>query len=263
MSDRDRDEREVLAVAAARQHADDHHREVAGDRAALREAAAEVGIAGEHVDAAEAIVAQRHAAERTRRAARRRAALIAAAVVAVVAVGWVGWRLTLGRPAVAWRADLASPAGWTLDVSAGTRATLDWVSEPGTGQVARVTVEAAQPRGDGTWFVNLDGQGVPADASRHRAVVIELAGTLPAARVYLEAGEDERWRSPPIAVTAAFTRQRIELDRFEHQRRSGGDWRPAGDDAPDGLTALSIKLGWYVNPPSATGELRVAEVGLE
>src|SRR5688572_24376985 len=126
-----RDEREVLSVAAARQQAADEAREATDDRAVLRAAAAEVGIAGEHVDAAEAIVAQRRAFEPVRRARRRRAAGIAAAAAVVVVAGAVGWRLTLGRPAAAWRDGMESPAGWTLDVSAGTDATLAWADEPG------------------------------------------------------------------------------------------------------------------------------------
>jgi hypothetical protein len=259
----DRDEREILSIASARQQAEDDHADAGQSRAALREAAAEVGIAAHHVAAAEDIVAQRRAAERVRSAGRRRAALVAGAVIAVAAVGGLAWRFTVGRPAVAWHDTMDAPAAWVLDVSVDTDADLRWVDVPGRGSVAEVSVAAARPRDDGTWFVNLDRQGVPGDASRHDAVVVELEGTLPAARVYLEAGADERWRSPPIAVQPTWTRHRIALDSFEHQRRVDGQWRAAGGGAPEGLTALSIKVGWFVNAPTATGALRVAEVGLE
>jgi hypothetical protein len=199
--------------------------------------------------------------EAEHRLKRKRVTIVIVGLVAALGAGGVAWRLLHPEPAAAWSDGFEGSARWTLDTSEGTSASLRFEPAAGRGQVAVVAVEAVRPRADQTWFINLDGP--PVEARGLGAAVIELEGTLPRVRLFLEAGPDERWRSPPIAVPGQLARQRIPLARFEHQRRVDGRWDVTGGGPPRGVVVPSVKLGWYVNDPGATGMVRIAEVGLE
>lgn len=260
MTTRDHDA-EVLKVAVEL-HARDHAaNEAASASSAVREAAREVGVTEAQLDEAEAEVARRRAHEVTQRAKRARFLYGAVGALLAVALAVGVWKLTAPPPPSPWVERFATHSRWALDVSPGTSAHLAFETEGGR-EVAAVTVDRTAPRADGTWFVNLDATGLPR-VEGDSAMVIELAGTLPVARIYLEAGTDERWRSPPVAVQPAWTRHRVPLANFEHQRRAEGRWRVVSAAPPSGVTTVSVKLGHYVNAPESTGTLRVREIGAE
>jgi hypothetical protein len=260
MKTRDHDA-EVLKVAVelqARDHATD---EAARANSAVREAAREVGVTDAQLDEAEAEVARRRAHEAAERSKRTRFLYGAAGATLALGLAVGVWKLSAPPPPSPWVERFTEHSRWALDVSPGTSAHLAFETEGGR-EVAAVTVDRAAPRADGTWFVNLDATGLPR-VEGDSVMVIELSGTLPTARIYLEAGTDERWRSPPIAVEPTWTRHRVPLANFEHQRRSDGRWRVVSAAPPSGVTTVSVKLGHYVNAPEATGTLRVREVGAE
>jgi hypothetical protein len=238
--------------------------------AAFREAAVEAGLDPQLLARAEEELARRERlAVQAAGRGRRRRRLVAVAVASVLALGAAGLglaRVLFPPPPAPWveTFDAVDVAGrWALDTNPDTRATLSWQQEPGRGQAAVVRVDAFAPAHDGTYHVNLDGMLAPEDASRYSDLVVDLKGSLPAARVYLEAGTDERWRSPEIAVQRDWTTHRLPLRSFERQERQGGAWRTVGWSAPEGVSQLSVKLGHYMNPPDGAGELCVDALRFE
>lgn len=236
--------------------------------AAFREAALEAGLDPQLLARAEEELVRREqvaaaAAERGRRRMRM-AAFGALGAIAIGAAG-VGLSQTLFPPPPApWVETFDAPGvSWSLDRNADTRATLSWQEEPGRGQVAVVRVDAFAPAPDGAYHVNLDGVVAPADAGRYSAVVVDLKGSLPVARMYIEAGTDARWRSPAISVQRGWTTHRLPLRSFERQERRSGEWRTVGWSAPEGVSQLSIKLGHYMNSADTAGELYVDALRFE
>lgn len=260
-------QQQVLRVAFELQAADAASEEQKLSEAAFREAAVETGLDPQLLARAEEELARRErVAAETAARNRKRMRVAAVAVLGAVAVGAAGLglaRVLFPPPPAPWAETFDAPGRWALDTSAGTRATLSFQEEPGRGQVAVVQVDAFAPGQDGKYHVNLDGVVAPADAARYEEVAVDLKGTLPAARVYLEAGTDERWRSPEIAVQRDWTTHRLPLRTFERQERQGGTWRTVDWSAPDGVTQLSVKLGHFMNAPDATGALLVDALRFE
>jgi hypothetical protein len=248
------DPREVLQVAVELADAD---AEARAEREAAEEAARELGVEG-HLAEAEHVVAQRRwlAEEaKARRGRWLRGGLVAAAIAGA---GLFTWQAVQPDPGVPFSLAVAEAGAVILDASPGTLATLQL-----DGAQAEVTVTEVAPRPDGTWFVNLDRRDVP-PLDGLSQLVVTLSGTLPQARVYLEAGSDERWRSGPIALGEAPTDHRLDLATFDHQRRGpDGRWKTVDGRAPTGVRVLSVKLGHFVNPPTATGWVRVGQVRAE
>jgi hypothetical protein len=266
-SSSDHRQREVLRIAFELQAAQAASEEQKLSEAAFREAALESGLDPQLLARAEAELARREqAAAQSAGQRRRRMRLAAVAVLGAVALGAAGLGLApvlFPPPPAPWAETFDAPGRWALDINAGTRATVSWQEEPGRGQVAVVRVDGFAPAQDGKYHVNLDGLLAPADASRYSEVAVDLKGSLPAARVYLEAGTDERWRSPAISVQGDWTTHRLPLRSFERQQRHGGAWRTVDWSAPEGVSQLSVKLGHFMNPPDATGELFVDALRFE
>jgi hypothetical protein len=254
----DDERRRVIEKAIALKARDDAWR--TDDPRSLEAAAAELGITSDQLREAQATLARDQALDAERRLSRRRWLIRGGGAALAIAAGVGIWAAVRPAPPEPWTADF-SAGTWQLDVSAGTVARLNVVAEGGV-TVADVTVESVAPRGDGTWFVNLDGTGLPAIAG-HQSVSVTLGGTLPNARLYLEAGQDERWRSPPIAVPRSPERRTLPLAAFEHQTREGGKWTTASGSAPTRIDTISWKFGHFVNPPGAAGSVRLGALHLE
>jgi hypothetical protein len=260
----ERARRAALNRAVELQSEVDRRARDAQETAALREAAREVGVEPEVFDRAAAEVAEQARAE-ARAAAdaargRSRAWALAAGAAAVAAVGLggvfvVGWATREPPAPPPVTVGFEGPAGFGLDASPGTRASLRFAEEAGRGRVAVVEVDGTAPAADGTWHVNLDATEVPANPGAFRSVSFDVKGSLPNVRLYLEVGADERWRSPPIAVGSDWTRREVPLTAFEHQVRRDGAWKVVGSELPERLDAVSFKVGHYVNPPDATGDV--------
>jgi hypothetical protein len=271
-SSSDHRQREVLRIAFELQAAQAASEEQKLSEAAFREAALESGLDPQLLARAEEELARReHVAAQAAAQRRRRRRLAAVAVLGVLAVGAAGLALApvlYPPPPAAWVETFDAPGGararpWALDTNPDTRAALSWQAEPGRGQVAVVRVDEFAPARDGKYHVNLDGLHAPGDASRYSELALDLKGSLPTARVYLEAGTDERWRSPAIAVQRDWTTHRLPLRTFERQQRHDGAWRTVDWSAPEGVSQLSVKLGHFMNPPEATGELFVDALRFE
>ena len=247
---------EVLEVAVELHAEDEAARDVERARPAVHEAAVDLGVDGQ-LGRAEAEVERRRQVASASRARRKRWTAWIAGVVLALGLGVGTWQLAQPTPPTPWTV-VADRATWILDVSPGTRAHQRFESEGGQ-PVAVVDVGSAQPGPDGTWFVNLDLSNAPALAG-HDTLALELAGTLPHARVYLEAASDERWRSPLIAVQPNWTTHRLPLATFEHQKRRDGKCHVVEPREPTGVKVLSVKLGHFVNEPDATGFVRVRGV---
>ncbi|MCC6619788.1 MAG: hypothetical protein IT385_00955 [Deltaproteobacteria bacterium] len=258
---------EVLEVAVELHAQEEVDKDAERARRAVHEAAVELGVDHQLVRA-EAEVARRRAEAEARRAeadarrARRKTWLKRLGGLALaIGLGIGAWQIAQPAPPTPWTL-VADERAWVLDVSPGTVARETEETHEGR-TVPVVTVDRAAPRGDGTWFVNLDRSDVPAFAG-HDTLVIALSGTLPRARVYLEAGSDARWRSPPIEVRATWTDHRLPLASFERQvKRPDGRWQVVASAPPEGITTVSVKLGHVVNEADARGLVRVGEIHVE
>jgi hypothetical protein len=248
MTDRDRILKRAFELAAE----EEAEHEQAEAHAELRVAVEDMGVDPAHVDRARAELLQK---EQERRRQRRKLALLGTALVTTGLVAAGAFHLLFPGAPEPWISSFDEPKQWALDVNAGTEAAVEFDEEAGRGRVARLTVRGFAVEKDGSFRVNLDSQHVPENAGRYRTLTIDAKGTLPVARVYLEHGVNERWRSPALRITPSWTQHRLDLQRFEHQRRESGIWRTVDDDAPEDVTQLSIKLGTYMNSPDAQGDV--------
>lgn len=199
------------------------------DEAHFRAAAAEVGIEGRLLDEAERQIVEeerereRVSAQRAEQRAKTLRRALAASVGAAVAVGVAaaGGRILFPPAPEPWVMPLDGPSGASLDVDPSSRATLRFVEVSGRGQVAEIAVERFVPDAQGQYRANLDVLPVPASLRGYQTVSVDLSGDLPAARLYLEAGPNERWRSPALSVTSEWKTHDIPLSAFEHQVQIG------------------------------------------
>ncbi len=236
---------------------------------ALAEAAVETGLEPRFLQEAEVELARReqvaalNAADRAK--TKRLVSWIlsgAAAVAGAVTVYVTTTQRALERPDP-WHATFDASSVWALQKNPESRATLAFEDVPGRGRAAHVSVEAFGTGDNQKYFVNLDDFSVPNEVSGYRDVVVELKGSLPVARVYLEA-DGERWRSPAIDVHDDWTTHRLPLSAFDRQEKgSNGEWHTASFSAPSRVQRLSVKVGHFMNPLEATGSLYVAALRLE
>jgi hypothetical protein len=234
---------------------------------ALREAAIAEGLQPLYLEKAEAELRRREALALETAAARRktarRAGLAAAALLATLALGWQLKPRLFPAPPAPWADGLEDSTRWSLDVDEGSRAALRWEQEAGRGQIAVIEVERFAGEASGQARANLDGLGVPAELSGYTAVVLDVRGSLPNARLYFEAGSEERWRSPAIALASSWAEHRVPLEAFEHQVRVGGKWQTTRWTAPSGVTQASVKVGHFINPADAVGDVHLDRLRLE
>ncbi len=234
---------------------------------AVREAAIAEGLDPSYLEKAEVELQRREAAQLEAKKARqktvRRAGITGALLAAALVIGWQIKPLVFAAPPAPWADGFEDSTRWSLDVDPGTRAQLRWEQQAGRGQVAVVSVEHFATGADAHPRANLDGLGVPSDLSGYSGVVIDVRGSLPNVRVYLEAGSEERWRSPAVALTSAWAEHRLPLKAFEHQVREAGKWQTTRWAAPKGLTQSSVKAGFFINPPEAVGDVYLDRFRLE
>ena len=235
--------------------------------AAVRDGALERGLAPAYLARAEQELARRESAEAdatlAMRTRRRRLVTGAVVALAVLAGGWGLNHWLNPPPAPPWSETFTEASRWSLDVNAGSRAALRWEQGPRGSRVAVVRIDALEADPSSAARVNLDGSGVPANLARYTTLRLDLRGSLPTARVYIEAGSEERWRSPAIAVTETWVEHALPLKNFERQTREAGKWHTAKWTAPENVTQLSVKVGDFMNPPGTTGELSVDGFRLE
>lgn len=81
-------------------------------------------------------------------------------------------------------------------------------------------------------------------------------------RVFLE-GDGVRWRSPPINLTSAWQAQTIPLDAFERQERGPDGFRVVGRGGVQDVRTWSLKVGHFMNPVDAAGEIEIDELRFE
>ncbi len=234
---------------------------------ALQDAAVETGLDPRFLAKAEEELARREvlaAEKKARRSKRLRMASVALLGALVLVGSGLGLARVLFPPSPqAWLETFDSPGRWGLDKNPSSGATLAWQPEAGRGQVAVVRVERLAPSQDGKYHVNLDSALAPPDASRYSDFVVDLKGSLPTARVFLEAGPEERWRSPPIDVQQNWTSHRLPLRSFERQEYRGGQWHTVGWSAPASARQISVKVGHFMNSPGTTGELFLDDLRFE
>lgn len=256
-------EQEVMDVAV-----DLHARLLADDERSTRDralavAATEVGVPPELVARATVMVDERRAAEALRRQRRTRVAMIGSAAVAAV----VGLTVALWPAPVPVIVDGFEGAStrWALDKNAETSAALrptagaDGVAD----HAVAVAVERFGAQADGKYHVNLDRHAALPPLDRHHQVTVRVRGHgLPVVRVFLE-GDGVRWRSPPITVGAEWGEHTLTLDSFERQQRKPGGFEVVGRGDVADVRQWSLKLGHYMNPVDATGEIEIDELRFE
>ena len=255
---------QVVRIALELQAKDKTTQPIEDFAGALRDAAVQEGLDPAYLEKAEQELKRRERealeAAATRKKGARRVVLVGAALIATLFGGWQISRWVSPAPSPPWTDEFDDSSHWSLDVNPGTHAQLRWQQEAGRGQVAVLNVEGFA---DSQFRVNFDGLGIPSDLSGYSELSVDVKGTLPNARVYLEAGSEERWRSPAIAVSGAWTEHRIALKSFEHQVREAGKWRTTHWAQPKGLTQSSVKVGYFINPADAIGDVYVDRLRLK
>lgn len=251
---------EVLREAVRRQEVDERERDARLDRESYAEAAQEMGISRAELDRA---AAESHAATvaRIRRGRRIRNTVAGAAVALLVAVG--GYRVANPpAPEPVTYTFQSDAQAWSGDFNG--RSTGSARQEGGRGII---DVERFVAEDDGRYWANLNTASVPASVEGSEAITLRIRGDggLGEARVFLENGPTERWRSPPIPVEAEWRTIRLRMDQLEHQTRddSRSPWRSTRGGSPDGVTGVSIKVGHPFNPTNARGRVEVDDLRIE
>ena len=251
---------EVLREAVRQQIVTEREREVTLDREAYAEAAAELGISRMELDRA---AAESHAAtvERIRRGRRLRNLVVGA--VAAVLLGAGAYRLI----------DPPAPDPTTYTFASATQAWSGEVNPRSAGRAGQengrgvIEVERFTAEDDGRYWANLNTASVPASLEGHETVTLRIRGDggLGNARVFIENGPTERWRSPEITVGAEWREVTFRLDQFEHQTRadSRSPWRGRGGGEPVTVTGVSLKVGHPFNPTDARGRVEVDDLRID
>jgi hypothetical protein len=257
---------EVVKVASELYQSDrDAHerqaeREMNANSAAM--AAEEVGMPREYMERAAELVQQRRT-ERVKRTRRRRTGILATA--GALTALWGGWSLMhpAALPPVAYTigADAAYP--WRLDSNVETKATV--VEQTVDGRKAAVLrVNGFARNGQGTYWANYTANFQPTDLSGYKSAAFQVKGTgLRTIRFYLEAGPNERWRSQPVNITPQWQEQKLNLRDFDHQTRSGGQWKRADSTTPGQVERFSFKVGDFMNDVNAKGDVALSDLRLE
>ena len=251
---------QVLREAVRQQDAAERERETRLDREAYADAAQELGITRTELDRA---AAEQHAATVVRIRRRRRVRNAVAGAVAAVLVAAGGYRVA-NPPA-------PDPTSYTFESAAQA-----WSPEFNPRSAGRagqeggrgvIEVERFTPEDDGRYWANLNSSSVPSSADGYRTVTLRVRGdgTLSQARLFLENGPTERWRSPAIPIGPEWQVVTIRLEQMEHQTRrdTRSPWRGERDGRPDELTGVSIKVGHPFNPPDARGRVEVDDLRIE
>lgn len=235
---------------------------------ALRDAAGELGLDPAYFEEARAQLAAEdaaraaEAAQKLEQRRRRRKSLGIGAALAVVVAGASAFGWSLLRPPEPRIEDFTGgEARWTLETNAGTQASVRWEEVAGRGHVAVIDVDRFAIDADGKFRANLD-QRAPIDLTGYNTLSFAVRGeALKVVRVFLET-PGERWRSPPVQITAQWTTATLPLEAFERQTRDGG-WKVVSWEAPRQIQAISFKVGHFMNGPEAAGEVFLDDLRLE
>jgi hypothetical protein len=251
---------EVLREAVRRQEVDEREREVRLDRESYAQAAQEMGISRAELDRA---AAEAHTATVARIRRGRRIRNTVAGAVAAVLVAAGAYRVANPPPPepVAWTFQNDAQA-WSGDFN--PRSTGRAAQESGRGVIV---VERFVAEDDGRYWANLNTPSVPASLDGYGTVTLRIRGEggLGQARVFIENGGTERWRSPGIPVGAEWRTVRFRLSQFEHQTRpdSRAPWRTRRGGPPGAVTGVSLKVGHPFNPTDARGRVEVDDLRIE
>ncbi len=244
--------------------------EVSLERRAALAAAEELGIPPAYLERAAAeLHAERAARIRAQRRRRRLTWGTLAALTLLAAAAGGGYLVTREepRPPIAVAAVAEPREGWRLNLNAGSSAALITAERDGHAVPGVRVDQFAAPAGDAEgYFVNLDSVTGPLLLRGYDQLTFAVRGSgLPLVRVYLEASATERWRSPAIPVTEAWTVHTLALDRFERQIRdsTSAPWRTVAYRAPGRVERLSFKLGGFINDITARGEIVFDAVRVE
>ncbi len=160
--------------------------------------------------------------------------------------------------------DAGAANRWTFTMNPSTRATTTFEEEEGLRRgVAVIRVEQFGTTG-GPHRANFESIQTPPSLAGKKEIQFDLRGQgLKNIRVYLERGQNERWRSPELKIPSGWQSVRVPLGNFQHQVHSGGRWRTRGRVRPDQIDRVSFKLGDFMNEPSAKGEVRLDNVRFE
>lgn len=226
------------------------------------DAAEEVGIPAEYLERASAEIHARRVAEI--KARRKRNRIIAGAAVGTALLGLVGTKTynALQTPAPV-AIQVAQTTGTTFRLNPSSEGEL--LRENGR---AVLRVNRFVPEKNGSYFANIDVVPSVRQIGRYRSVTFSVggSGSLQQMRLYLENG-NERWRSQAFAVPTDPQKVTLNLKQFEYQQRDQrtGNWRtPTGSyKSPDTVGNLSFKVGEFMNPPSASGEVSIGNVTFE
>lgn len=251
---------EVLREAVRRQDVDEREREVRLDRESYAQAAEEMGISRTELDRA---AAEKHVATvgRIRRGRRIRNTVVGAAVAVLAAAG--AYRVANPPP--------PEPAAYTFQNDAqvwsgdfNPRSAGSARQEGGRGVIV---VERFVAEDDGRYWANLNTASVPASLQGHETVTLRIRGDggLGEARIFIENGPLERWRSAPLPVETEWRTMLLRLDQFEHQTRADArsPWRARRGGSPGTVTGVSLKVGHPFNPTDARGRVEVDDLRIE
>lgn len=235
----------------------------------LARAGRELGLDPEYVTRAEDVVRAREEAKEARAAEatkqRRKMGLMGLGVLgagSAVLVGAVGLAALVSwmtpDPVQPWSDAFGTGAAtWRLETSPGSAAEIAWVEDAAHGTVAEVTVDRFGT--DGKHFVNLESEAHPDWTGVSEVSFATRGEGLKNVRLYLES-DTERWRGPVVPVGSAWSTHTLDLRSFEHQVRTGSDWKVVGWKAPTDVDTTSFKLGWFVNDAADAGTVWIDDL---
>jgi hypothetical protein len=128
-------------------------------------------------------------------------------------------------------------------------------------------VERFVAEDDGRYWANLNTASVPPSLKGHETITLRIRGDggLGRARLFVENGATERWRSPDIPVGREWRTVTFRMDQLEHQTRpdSRSPWRGERGGAPGAVTGVSLKVGHPFNPTDARGRVEVDDLRID
>jgi len=265
---------EVVRVASELQQRDQRANDDQRERQHVVDAAEEVGLPAEYLEQAAAEIHQRRVADTIARRRRKSWALGASLVGGSVLLGLIFTGTQSARraslqatPPQSIESFSADPElRWKLNQNPATQSSVRFAEEAQRGGVAVIRVDRFGRSADGKFWANLDLTQGGTDLTGRKSVSFDVRGKgLPQLRLYLENGALERWRSPALTVPGTWAKRSVRLDQFDYQTRksSSDSWSVNRYQPPKQVRELSFKLGDFVNPVSAKGEVALDNVVAE
>jgi hypothetical protein len=254
------DQSEVVKIASRLRDEELERGAQAQENQAFVDAATEMDLKPEYLERAAAELQQTRILAARTRLKRRNTVIATAGCVLVLGAGWAFTH----RPPPAPNVYRFSATQWRLNANPESNASVTFENIDGKSNAAVIRVQQFVPRAsDGQYFVNLDASPTSSFAGQNATSFFVKGSGLENIRLYLEANQNERWRSPAVQVSSEWQQQTIDISQYDHQIRDAatGQWHMAqGFEHPDRIRTMSFKVGSFMNDLKAHGEVAIDDL---